>query len=127
MLMNQFAGSGGDALPWYFRKLGIGPLVGERTWGGLIGIGGYPPLLDGGYVMAPRWAIYGLKGEFEVENHGVAPDIEVFMDPKMVREGHDPQLEKAVETVMELLKEHPLPEYKKPPYPDYHPVMPSLP
>jgi tricorn protease len=127
MLMNQFAGSGGDALPWYFRKLGIGPLVGERTWGGLIGIGGYPSLLDGGYVMAPRWAIYGLKGEFEVENHGVAPDIEVFMDPKLVREGHDPQLEKAVETVMELLKEHPLPEYKKPPYPDYHPVMPSQP
>ena len=62
MIVNQFAGSGGDALPWYFRKLGIGPIVGERTWGGLIGIGGYPPLLDGGYVMAPRWAIYGLQG-----------------------------------------------------------------
>ena len=127
MIINQFAGSGGDALPWYFRKLNIGPLVGERTWGGLIGIGGYPTLLDGGYVMAPRWAIYGLKGEWEVENHGIKPDIEVMMDPKLVREGHDPQLEKAVETVMELLKEHPLPEYPKPQYPDYHPVMPSLP
>ncbi|MGA2987593.1 MAG: PDZ domain-containing protein [Terriglobia bacterium] len=127
MIVNQFAGSGGDALPWYFRKLGIGPIVGERTWGGLIGIGGYPPLLDGGRVMAPRWAIYGLKGEWEVENHGIAPDIEVMMDPKLVREGHDPQLEKAVETVMQLLKEHPLPEYRRPAYPDYHPVLPPLP
>jgi len=127
MIVNQFAGSGGDALPWYFRKLAIGPIVGERTWGGLIGIGGYPPLLDNGYVMAPRDAIYGLKGEWEVENHGVKPDIEVMMDPKAVREGHDPQLEKAVETVMEMLKQHPLPEYPKPAYPDYHPVMPSLP
>ena len=127
MIVNQFAGSGGDALPWYFRKLSIGPIVGETTWGGLIGIGGYPPLLDGGYVMAPRLAIYGLKGEWEVENHGIQPDIEVSMDPKAVREGHDPQLEKAVETVMELLKQHPIPDYAKPAYPDYHPVMPSLP
>ncbi|MGO8793167.1 MAG: PDZ domain-containing protein [Terriglobia bacterium] len=127
MIVNQFAGSGGDALPWYFRKLSIGPIVGERTWGGLIGIGGYPPLLDGGHVMAPRWAIYGLKGEWEVENHGIKPDIEVLMDPRLVREGHDPQLEKAVETVMDLLKQHPLPEYPKPAYPDYHPVMPALP
>jgi len=127
MIVNQFAGSGGDALPWYFRKLSIGPIVGERTWGGLIGIGGYPPLLDGGRVMAPRWAIYGLKGQWEVENHGIQPDIEVSMDPKAVREGHDPQLEKAVETVMDLLKQHPTPDYAKPAYPDYHPVMPSLP
>jgi tricorn protease len=127
MIVNQFAGSGGDALPWYFRKLAIGPIVGEKTWGGLIGIGGYPPLLDNGYVMAPRWAIYGLKGEWEVENHGIKPDIEVTMDPKAVREGHDPQLEKAVETVMELLKQHPIPDYSKPAYPDYHPVMPALP
>ncbi|MGC9995166.1 MAG: PDZ domain-containing protein [Terriglobia bacterium] len=127
MIVNQFAGSGGDALPWYFRKLEIGPIVGERTWGGLVGIGGYPPLLDNGYVMAPRDAIYGLKGEWEVENHGIKPDIEVSMDPKAVREGHDPQLEKAVETVMDLLKQHPIPDYAKPAYPDYHPVMPSLP
>jgi len=127
MIVNQFAGSGGDALPWYFRKLAIGPIVGEKTWGGLIGIGGYPPLLDNGYVMAPRWAIYGLQGEWEVENHGIKPDIEISMDPKAVREGHDPQLEKAVETVMDLLKQHPLPDYPKPAYPDYHPVMPSLP
>jgi tricorn protease len=127
MIINQFAGSGGDAMPWYFRKAGIGPLVGEKTWGGLVGIGGYPGLLDGGSVMAPRWAIYGLNGDWEVENHGIAPDVEVWQDPRLVREGHDPQLEKAVETAMELLKQHPIPDYPKPAYPDYRPVMPSLP
>jgi tricorn protease len=127
MIVNRFAGSGGDILPWYFRQLGIGPIVGERTWGGVIGIRDFPPLLDGGMVMAPNLAIYGLKGEWEVENHGIAPDIEVPMDPKLMREGHDPQLEKAVETVMELLKQHPLPQYAKPPYPNYHPVLPPLP
>jgi tricorn protease len=77
--------------------------------------------------MAPRDAIYRLKGQWEVENRGVAPHIEVMMDPKAVREGHDPQLEKAVETVMEMLKQHPLPEYPRPAYPNYHPVMPPLP
>ncbi|PYV16698.1 MAG: protease, partial [Acidobacteria bacterium] len=97
MIINQFAGSGGDALPWFFRNLGLGPLVGMKTWGGLVGIGGYPQLIDGGFVMAPRIAIYNLTGQWEVENHGIAPDYEVEMDPKLVREGHDPQLEKAVE------------------------------
>ena len=70
MIVNQIAGSGGDALPWYFRKAGLGPLVGVRTWGGLVGIGGYPPLMDGGRVTAPRWALYGTPGEWEVENDG---------------------------------------------------------
>jgi tricorn protease len=121
MIINEFAGSGGDAMPWYFRKAGIGPLVGMRTWGGLVGIGNYPTLLDGGYVTAPRWAIYGTKGEWEVENHGITPDVEVELDPKLVREGHDPQLEKAVDVVMQALKEHPLPKYKVPAYPNYHP------
>ncbi len=125
MIINQFAGSGGDALPWYFRKLAIGPLIGQRTWGGLIGIGGYPDLMDGGYVMAPRWAIYGLKGEWEVENHGIAPDIAVDMDPKQVREGHDPQLEKAVDVALELLKKNPPQTYERPAYPDYHPKLPA--
>jgi tricorn protease len=125
MLINQFAGSGGDALPWYFRKTGIGPLVGMNTWGGLVGIGGYPTLMDGGTVTAPRWAIYGLKGQWEVENHGIAPDIEVDMDPHLWREGHWPQLEKGVETVMELLKKNPPAKYARPPYPDYHPHLPA--
>ncbi len=123
MIINQFAGSGGDAMPWYFRKAGIGPLVGVRTWGGLVGIGGYPQLMDGGRVTAPRWAIYGLHGHWEVENHGVAPDFEVEQDPKLVREGHDPQLEKAVQVVLSLLKKHPLPSFVRPPYPVYsHPL-----
>jgi tricorn protease len=120
MITNEFAGSGGDAMPWYFRKAGIGPLVGMRTWGGLVGIYDYPQLIDGGSVTAPRIAIYGLKGDWEVENRGVAPDVEVDMDPALVRQGHDPQLEKAVEVVLDELKKTPLPEYAKPPYPDYH-------
>jgi tricorn protease len=125
MIINQVSGSGGDALPWYFRKLQIGPLVGMKTWGGLVGIGGYPQLIDGGTVMAPRWALYGLNGEWEVENHGIPPDDEVDMDPKLVREGHDPQLEEAVKVVLQLLKDHPTPNYQRPPYPDYHQTLPS--
>jgi tricorn protease len=121
MIINEFAGSGGDAMPWYFRKAGVGPLVGMRTWGGLVGIGGYPVLMDGGNVTAPRWAIFGTQGEWEVENHGIAPDVEVELDPKLVRDGHDPQLEKAVEVTMQELKDHPLPKYRQPEYPNYHP------
>ncbi len=125
MIINQFAGSGGDAMPWYFRKAGIGPLIGHQTWGGLVGIGGYPVLMDGGGVTAPRWAIYGLKGEWEVENHGIVPDVVVDMDPKLVREGHDPQLEKAVEVELDLLKKNPPKTYPKPAYPDYHATLPA--
>jgi tricorn protease len=120
MIINETAGSGGDALPWYFRKAALGPLVGKRTWGGLVGIGGYPELLDGGGVTAPRAAIYGLNGEWEVENHGVAPDYEVDLDPAAFRQGRDAQLEKAVDVVMQLLKEHPQPAHPRPPYPNYH-------
>ena len=127
MIINQFAGSGGDAMPWFFRKAKVGTLVGVRTWGGLVGIGGYPVLMDGGIVTAPRVAVSGLNGEWEVEGKGVAPDVEVVQDPKLVREGHDPQLEKAVDVAMRDLQEHPVPEYSKPPYPDHHPKLPPLP
>ncbi|MGB9428610.1 MAG: PDZ domain-containing protein [Gammaproteobacteria bacterium] len=126
MLINQFSGSGGDALPWYFKRMGIGPLIGERTWGGLVGIGGYPVLMDGGRITAPRWAIYGLHGHWEVENHGIAPNIEVGQDPKLVREGHDPQLEKAVEVLMQELKAHPAPVFPRPPYINHHPHLPPI-
>ena len=126
MLINQFAGSGGDAMPWYFKRTAIGPLIGENTWGGLVGIGGYPPLLDGGSVTAPRWALAGLHGHWEVENHGIAPDIEVVQDPAAVRQGHDPQLEKAVQVLMQQLHDHPQPAFVTPPYPDYRPVMPPM-
>jgi tricorn protease len=121
MLINQYAGSGGDALPWMFKKLGTGPLIGTRTWGGLIGIGGYPTLMDGGGVTAPRWGLYNPEtGEFDVENKGVRPDIEVDLDPALWRKGHDPQLEKGVEVALQELKDHPTPQIKRPKYPVYN-------
>jgi tricorn protease len=120
MIINEMSGSGGDALPWMFRQDKIGPLVGTRTWGGLVGIGGYPSLLDGGFVTAPRAAIYGLHGEWEVENHGIAPDIEVENDPASVAAGHDAQLEKAVQVTLEALKKNPVVIPEHPPYPNYH-------
>jgi tricorn protease len=120
MIINQSAGSGGDAMPWYFRKAGLGTLVGVRTWGGLVGIGGYPSLLDGGYVTAPRYAIYGLSGDWEVEGHGIPPDEQVEELPKDVAAGHDAQLERAVAVVLQQLKEHPVPVSPVPAYPDFH-------
>jgi len=125
MLINQFSGSGGDALPWYFKRMGVGPLIGKRTWGGLVGISGYPPLIDGGGVTAPRWALSGLKGEWEVENRGIAPDIEVDDDPQLARAGHDAQLERAVAILMKDLAEHPVPTYATPAYPDFKPILPA--
>jgi tricorn protease len=120
MVINEMSGSGGDALPWMFKQDGVGPLVGTRTWGGLVGIYGYPRLMDGGGVTAPRVAIYGLHGEWEVENHGIAPDIEVENDPASVATGHDPQLEKAVQVTLEALKKNPVVIPDHPPYPNYH-------
>jgi tricorn protease len=75
--------------------------------------------MDGGVVMAPSWAIWNPNGTFDIENHGIAPDIEVELDPAAVRQGHDPQLEKAVEVVMEELRNNPPPVLKRPPYPNY--------
>ncbi|HEY2393706.1 MAG TPA: PDZ domain-containing protein [Candidatus Angelobacter sp.] len=120
MIINMYAGSGGDALPWYFRDAKIGPMVGTRTWGGLVGIYDYPNLMDGGSVTAPRVAFYNRTGEWDVENHGVAPDYEVEITPKEWMSGHDPQLEKAVALVMDELKKNPLPAAKRPAFPNYH-------
>jgi len=120
MIINEYAGSGGDAMPWLFRYEKVGKLVGKRTWGGLVGIFGFPQLIDGGFVTAPNLAFYNLSKEWDVENHGVPPDIEVEYDPALVRQGHDPQLEKAVEVLLQELKEHPLPKYEKPAFPNYH-------
>jgi tricorn protease len=108
MIINEYAGSGGDAMPHFFRRAGLGKLVGRRTWGGLVGIYDYPPLLDGGTVTAPRLAIYSPDGQWEVENTGVPPDVDVVMTPKDVIAGHDPQLEKAVEVVMQELAAKPV-------------------
>ena len=104
MLINEMAGSGGDMLPYMFHFKKIGPLVGKRTWGGLVGIWDVPGLMDGGGITAPRGGFYNLQGEWDVENKGVTPDIEVEMEPKLVNQGRDPQLEKAVQTAMEMLK-----------------------
>ncbi len=120
MLINEIAGSGGDAMPWFFRKLKVGALVGKRTWGGLVRASGPPSLMDGGGVTSPNGAVYGLNGEWEVENIGVPPDIEVEFDPALWRQGRDPQLEKAVEWCLEELKKNPPKEYKRPAYPNYH-------
>jgi len=121
MIVNEYAGSGGDLLPWLFRRAGLGPIVGKRTWGGLVGIGGYPTLIDGGSVTAPHFAFWSPDGKWDVENYGTPADIEVDLDPKAWREGRDTQLEKAVEVVLDLLKKNPTPVHKKPPYPNYHP------
>ena len=101
MLINEYAGSGGDELPWLFRRFKVGQLVGTRTWGGLVGIGGYPQLMDGGAVTAPRVALWSPESDYPVENRGVAPDIEVEIDPAAWRAGHDSQLERAVSLLMQ--------------------------
>lgn len=127
MLANEYSGSGGDYLPYLFRRYGIGPIIGKRTWGGLVGIGGYPTLIDGGSVTAPHFAFYTPEGKWDIENRGVAPDVEIDLDPKAWREGHDVQLEKAVNYLLDELKKNPPKEYKRPPYPDYHKANPIAP
>ncbi len=116
MLINETAGSGGDMLPWMFRKFNVGTLIGKTTWGGLVGTMGFPELMDGGWVTAPNLAIWTEEG-FIVENVGVSPDIEVEMWPKDVIEGRDPQLLKAIEVIMKELEKNPPKEYVRPPYP----------
>jgi tricorn protease len=120
MIANEFSGSGGDALPWLFKQAKLGPVVGKRTWGGLVGISAIPVLMDGGHVTSPSVAFFSPKGEWDVENHGVDPDYAVEQDPKAVSEGHDPQLEKAVSLALDQLAKHPPVEVQRPPYPNYH-------
>jgi tricorn protease len=117
MLINEFAGSGGDAMPYFFRLRGIGKLIGKRTWGGLVGISGYPPLMDGGFITAPSFGIVGIDGTFVVENHGVDPDIEVEITPADFIAGRDPQLEAGVKAVMEELKKNPPAKFKREDFP----------
>jgi tricorn protease len=117
LIINEMSGSGGDMLPYMFRMKGIGPLVGTRTWGGLVGIWDVPPLIDGGFITAPRGGFYNVRGEWEVENEGVAPDIEVEQEPKLVNAGHDPQLEKAIQAALELLEREGVELLPQPPDP----------
>ena len=124
MLINEFAGSGGDALPYMFRQQELGLLIGSRTWGGLVGIWDFPSLIDGGYITVPRGGFFNLQGEWDVENEGIEPDIEVKLTPKDIAAGHDPQLERAVNEALRLLKENPVNLLKEPPSPvRQHPKM----
>lgn len=104
MIVNENAGSGGDLLPYMFRKLGIGPIVGKLTWGGLVGTWDTPPFIDGGRMVAPRGGFFDTDGEWAVEGDGVAPDIEVLYEPAMLIKGRDPQLERAVAEALRLLE-----------------------
>ncbi len=118
MIANEYAGSGGDYLPWLFREHKVGPLVGKRTWGGLVGIGGTPNIIDGGMVTSPSFGFWNPDGTWDIENYGTAPDIEVEMDPALWRRGRDPQLERAVKEVMDALARNPLPKHTRPAWPD---------
>jgi tricorn protease len=120
MIINELAGSGGDALAWMFRTAKLGPLIGKRTWGGLRMVLSDVSLMDGGGISVPNAGFWNLNGAWDVENYGVAPNIEVELDPRAWRDGHDPQLEKAVEVVMDTLKKNPKRTHTRPAYPNYH-------
>jgi tricorn protease len=118
MLINRYAGSGGDHFPWLFRHLGIGPLIGTRTWGGLVGISGNPALVDGARPTVPRFAFYETDGTWGVEGHGVTPDLEVVDDPTELARGVDPQLEAAIAELSAALEHWEFVPKRRPAYPD---------
>lgn len=121
MLVNGYSSSGGDALPFYFHKLGLGKIIGTRTWGGLIGISGTPHLVDGGQVIPSNFRILDTDGKWVVEDRGVEPDIKVIDRPEQVHAGHDPSLERAVQELMQNLQDNPRKHIKVPPTPtDFH-------
>ena len=105
MLINEVSGSGGDMLPYMFRHYKLGKLIGKRTWGGLVGIWGVPPLIDGGHITAPRSGFYDMQGQWKVENEGVAPDINVEQWTKYTIKGQDPQLDRAIKEALHGLKD----------------------
>lgn len=121
MLINGLSSSGGDALPYYFRQLGLGTIIGTRTWGGLIGISGNPRLSDNGAVLAATFSFMDTDGNWAVENEGVAPDIEVVDRPELVAAGRDPSVEKAVEVLLEQLAREPVRPVVAPPAPTQFP------
>jgi tricorn protease len=117
-LINGYSSSGGDAFPYYFRELELGKLIGTRTWGGLIGLSGNPSLMDGGSISIPTFRFLTKDGKWAVENEGVHPDIEVVDRPELVAIGEDPTLKKAVEVLLEDLKNNPPKELIVPIIPD---------
>jgi len=118
MLINGRSASGGDALPSFFRQMKLGPLMGQTTWGGLIGYGVSPSFVDGGRLAVPASAYVSPDGEWDVESVGVAPDIEVFDDPTLIQAGREPMLEQAVAYILEQLEQSPRKQIRTPPYPD---------
>ncbi|MHC4710737.1 MAG: S41 family peptidase [Planctomycetota bacterium] len=112
------AGSGGDLFPWYFREAGLGPLIGTRTWGGLVGISGNPQLIDGGGVTVPTFGFYERDGTWGVEGHGVDPDIEVIDDPALMYNGDDPQLDAAIDIMLYEIEQTPYVPPQRPAAPD---------
>lgn len=118
MLINHYSSSGGDAFPYYFRQRNLGPLIGTRTWGGLIGISGNPRFVDGGFFNVPTFGFVNLDGEWDVEGIGVAPDIEVYDLPELIAAGRDPSIEEAVRVLLKELAEKPGKKVKQPADPD---------
>ncbi|HEX9794397.1 MAG TPA: PDZ domain-containing protein [Planctomycetota bacterium] len=118
MLINGFAGSGGDAFPAYFKRAGLGKLIGARTWGGLVGISGNPNLIDGGGITVPTFAYYETDGTWGIEGHGVEPDIAVEEDPAVLATGADPQLDAAIAHMLRELERNPYVAPARPAYPD---------
>ncbi|MFW6160138.1 MAG: S41 family peptidase [Acidobacteriota bacterium] len=118
MLISHYSSSGGDAFPYYFKKLNIGLLIGTPTWGGLVGLSGNPGLMDGGYLAVPTFGFINTEGEWAVEGIGVDPDIEVYDRPELIVKGDDPSLEKAVGVLLEELKKNPPRKPGKPAEPD---------
>jgi tricorn protease len=106
-LLSETSASDGDIFPAMFRKAGLGPLIGKRSWGGVVGISGRGSLIDGGNVFVPEFGFINMDGEWDIENYGVDPDIEVENDPKSVIAGRDPQLERGIEEVMKMIKTDP--------------------
>lgn len=121
-LANEYSASDGDLFTYFFKHYKLGPIVGMRTWGGVRGIRGFMPLIDGGYVTRPEFSLYGLDSHWLVENHGVEPDVAVDNRPELVLKGGDPQLEKAVQLVMAEIQAHPK---KLPPTPPDLPAYPA--
>jgi tricorn protease len=117
MIINERSGSGGDLMPYLFRFRKVGPLVGTRTWGGLVGTWDTPPLIDGGRFVAPRGGFFDVNGAWAVEGEGVAPDIEVRNDPQPVIAGRDPQLEAAVSEALRLVETEGIELKQEPPAP----------
>jgi tricorn protease len=117
MIINEMAGSGGDLMPYMFKRRKIGPLIGKRTWGGLVHTADTPTFIDGGSMIAPRGGFFTRDGKWAVENEGVAPDIDIENWPREVVAGKDPQLERAVQEAMRMLKERPVERSPKEPPP----------